>query len=141
MVFCSPRDLSERRTMGVLVGAGVLVGPGVGVLVGGGVFVGAGVGVLVGGGVFVGAGVGVLIGSGVSVGTGVEMVGGRLAAHPLTVRMNRPRRTSHKHLLSSAFCIFASQPNFREPGIRDARGGCCTRMQTFQWMGRVQKMA
>jgi hypothetical protein len=103
-VFCSPRDLSERRTMGVLVGAGVLVGPGVGVLVGGGVFVGAGVGVLVGGGVFVGAGVGVLIGNGVSVGTVVE-VGVELAAHPLIARMTRPRSASRKHALSGVFCI------------------------------------
>ncbi len=58
MVFCSPRDLSERGTVGVLFGGGVVVGTGVGVLVGSGVFVGAGVGVLVGSGVFVGTGVG-----------------------------------------------------------------------------------
>ena len=121
-MFCLPRDLLERRTMGVLVGAGVLVGPGVGVLVGGGVFVGAGVGVLVGGGVFVGAGVGVLIGNGVSVGTGVE-VGVELAAHPLIARMTRLRSASRKHALSGVLCILiTSQPDFREAGIRDTRG-------------------
>jgi len=124
--------------MGVLVGAGVLVGPGVGVLVGGGVFVGAGVGVLVGGGVFVGAGVGVLIGNGVSVGTGVE-VGVELAAHPLIARMTRLRSASRKHALSGVLCILiTSQPDFREAGIRDARGpshhGCGL-------IGRVQRMA
>jgi hypothetical protein len=57
--------------------------------------------------VFVGAGVGVLVGGGVFVGTGVE-VGVYLAAHPLIARMTRPRRASHKHLLSSAFCIPSS---------------------------------
>jgi len=76
MVFCSPRDISERRTGGVLVGSGVFVGTGVGVLVGSGVFVGTGVGVGVG-----------------------------LAAHPLIARMIRPRSASREHALSSVFCI------------------------------------
>jgi hypothetical protein len=90
--------------MGVLVGAGVLVGPRVGVLVGDDVSVGAGVGVLTGGGVFVGAGVGVLTGGGVSVGTGVE-VGVGLAAHPLIAKMTRPRSASREQALSSVLCI------------------------------------
>jgi hypothetical protein len=104
MTFCSPRDISERRTEGVLVGGGVFVGAGAGVLVGSGVFVGTGAGVLVGSGVFVGTEVGVLVGSGVLVGTGVE-VGAGLAAHPLIARMTRPRSASRKHALSGVFCI------------------------------------
>jgi hypothetical protein len=90
MVFCSPRDLSERRTEGVLVG--------------GSVFVGTGTGVLVGSSVFVGTGVGVLVGSGVLVGTGVE-VGVGLVAHPLIARMTRPKSASRKHALNGVFCI------------------------------------
>jgi len=99
MVFCSPRDLSERRTGGVLVGGGVSVG----------------------------TGVGVLVDSGVSVGTGVEMVGMGLAAHPLIAKMTRPRSAIRKHPLSSVFCILiTSQPDSREAGIQDARGRCIT---------------
>ena len=116
MTFCSPRDLSERRTGGVLVGSGVLVAPEVGVLVGGGVFVGTGVGVLVGGGVFVGTGVGVLIGGGVFVGTGVE-VGVGLAAHPLIARMTRPRSASRKQALNSVFCILISSQSDTLPPL------------------------
>jgi len=118
----------------VLVGSGVFVGTRVGVLVGSGVFVGTGVGVLVGSGVFVGTGVGVLVGGGVFVGTGVDVEVG-LAAHPLIARTTKLRSASHKHVLSSVFCILiSSQLDFREAGIRDARGrphhGC-----RFNWQG------
>jgi hypothetical protein len=95
MVFCSPRELLERRMGGVLAGSGVFVGAKIGVLVGGGVFVGMEVGVLVGDGVFVGAKVGVFAGNSVFVGIGVK-VGVSLALHPLMTRTTRPRSTSRK---------------------------------------------
>jgi hypothetical protein len=75
-------------------------------LVGGGVFVGRGVEVLVGS-VFVGTRVGVLVRSGMLVGTDV-VVGLGLTAHPLLVRVSRPKIASHKRALRSAFCILIS---------------------------------
>ena len=84
---------------------------------------------LAGSGVFVGTGAGVLVGSGVLVGIGVK-VGVGLTAHPLIACMIMLRSASHKHALSSVFCIFmSSQPDFRsfvarfwKAGSRHARG-------------------